>query len=139
MLTQRSRTALLSVVLVAGVVTAMACGGGGSGGSSATGVTSPSVTPGTGATAVAADITITINGMNADQSFSPNPGVVKVGQTVAWHNADGIAHTATGASFDTGLIQAGATSAPIAFAVAGNLAYHCNVHTSMVGTLNVAP
>jgi plastocyanin len=138
-LTLKRREGLAIFVLVAGVVTAMACGGGGSGGSSATGVTSPSVTPGTGATAVAADVTITINGMNAGQSFSPNPGAVKAGQTVAWHNADGIAHTATGASFDTGLIQAGATSAPISFAVAGNLAYHCNVHPSMVGTLTVSP
>ena len=95
--------------------------------------------PGTGATAVAADVTITINGMSAEQSFSPNPAAVKAGQTVAWHNSDSIAHTATGSTFDTGLIQSGATSAPIAFAVAGSLAYHCTVHPSMVGTLNVAP
>jgi plastocyanin len=138
-LSQKRRISLAGVALAAGVVTAMACGGGGGGGASYG--TNPTVTPVATTPTVAAataDVTITINSMSADTSFSPNPGSVKVGQTVAWRNADSIAHTATGSGFDTGLIPAGATSAPITFATAGSIAYHCSVHPSMVGSLSVA-
>jgi plastocyanin len=48
----------------------------------------PSPTP-------AADVTITIQGNRGNQSYSPNPVTVRVGQTVAWRNADSIAHTST--------------------------------------------
>jgi plastocyanin len=86
-----------------------------------------------------ADVTITIVGMNGSQSFSPNPGAVKVGQTVAWHNADSITHvpTADNGSFTTGGIGPGSTSAPIAMTTAGTIAYHCSIHPSMVGSLQV--
>jgi plastocyanin len=122
------------LAVVAGMMVAVACGGGASGG----GGTGPTVVPtplptGGGA----ADVTITINSMSGAQSFSPDPGAVKAGQKVAWHNADGITHTATGSTFDTGSIPAGATSAPITFSTAGNIAYHCSIHPSMVGTLSV--
>jgi plastocyanin len=50
-----------------------------------------------------------------------------------------MAHTATGSGFDTGVIPSGATSAPIAFGTAGTRAYHCSIHPSMTGTLNVTP
>jgi plastocyanin len=82
-------------------------------------------------------MTITINGINGGMSFSPNPASVKVGQQVVWHNGDFIAHTATGGSFDTGLIGSGATSAPITFNAATTINYRCSIHPSMVGTLNV--
>jgi len=87
----------------------------------------------------AADVVITINGMNGALSFSPNPASVQVGQTVAWHNGDSLTHTATadGGGFNTGNIAGGATSVPIAMGSVGAFGYHCNIHPSMTGTLNV--
>jgi plastocyanin len=70
-------------------------------------------------------------------SFSPDPASVKVGQSVIWHNADVIAHTATGSDFDTGPIGPGQDSAPIIFSSAGSRPYHCTIHPSMTGTLDV--
>ena len=79
--------------------------------------------------------------MNGSQSFSPNPATVKVGQTVAWKNADAITHTATanGGAFNTGNIAAGATSSPVMMSTAGSFDYHCSIHPTMVGTLTVTP
>lgn len=84
-------------------------------------------------------ITIDILGMNGANSYSPNPASVQVGQQIRWHNVDSIVHTATrdGGGFDTGLISPGATSAPITINTAGSLSYHCAVHPTMAGTLNV--
>ncbi len=48
--------------------------------------------PGGGTTA---DLTITILAMNGNQSYAPNPATVRVGQKVAWRNADSVAHTGT--------------------------------------------
>jgi plastocyanin len=83
-------------------------------------------------------MTITIEGINGNMSFSPNPASVKVGQQVVWHNADSITHTASG-SFDTGTIAPGTTSKVITFSASGTISYHCSIHPSMVGTLNVTP
>jgi len=86
-----------------------------------------------------ADVTIQIVGMNGSNSYSPNPANVTVGQTVAWHNSDATTHTATqtGGGFNTGNLGAGATSAPIKINTAGDLAYNCSIHPTMVGTLHV--
>jgi len=61
---------------------------------------------------VAADVTITMVGDRGNQSFSPNPTTMRVGQTVAWKNGDTTAHDATqdASRFGTGTISAGATS-----------------------------
>ena len=93
----------------------------------------------------AADVTITILGMNGALSFTPDPGVVPVGKTVAWRNADtgayggGTTHhiSADNGSFTTGDLAPGAVSAPIMMATAGAVPYHCTIHPTMVGTLNV--
>jgi plastocyanin len=129
---EERRRSLRVLAVVAGVVAAVACGGGGYGSSP-----SPMPTPvpvGGGGTA---DVTITINGMLGAASFSPNAAAVKVGQKVAWRNADSTAHTATGGTFDTGAIGSGQTSAPITFAAVGNFDYHCTIHPTMVGTVSV--
>ena len=120
------------LAVAAGLVAAVACSGGGYG-SNPTPTSTP--TPGSGS----ADVTITINGMLGNASFSSNPGVVKVGQTVAWRNGDSVSHTATadGGGFDTGTIAPGATSSPIMMSAAGSFAYHCSIHPSMVGSLTV--
>jgi plastocyanin len=89
--------------------------------------------------APSADVVIEIVGMLGSASYSPNPASMNVGQTVAWHNADSIAHTATddAAAFDTGFIGPGATSAPIVMTTPGMFPYHCTFHPSMVGRLDV--
>jgi plastocyanin len=97
----------------------------------------PTPTPGAGGGT--ADVTIQIVGMAGANSFNPNPASVKAGQTVSWHNADMVGHTATGSGFDTGVIAPGATSAPITFGTVGALSYRCAIHPSMTGTLNVTP
>ena len=113
------------------------CGGGSYSPSAPTAL--PTSTPTAGG--APADVTITIVGMNGSLSYSPNPATVKVGQTVAWRNADSVTHTATGdaGGFNTGNIAPGATSSPITMATAGSFAYHCVVHPSMTGTLTVTP
>ena len=76
--------------------------------SSACGSSSSSPT----APTVAADVTISIVGDRAAQSYSPNPTTMKVGQTVAWKNNDTTVHDATqdASRFGTGTIAVGATS-----------------------------
>jgi plastocyanin len=78
---------------------------------------------------------------NGNMSFGPATASLQVGQQVRWHNADTTTHTATqnGGGFDTGLIRPGATSAAITVTTAGTLNYHCEIHLSMVGALNVTP
>jgi len=95
----------------------------------------------TGGGGTPADVTITINGISGGNSFAPNPATVKVGQTVAWRNADSISHTATSdaTGFNSGTIAAGATSAPIMMSAAGTFAYHCSFHPTMTGSLVVTP
>jgi plastocyanin len=119
---------ILSVL--AGLSAFVACGGSGYSSSP-----SPTTTP--TPSGAAADVTITINGMLGNQSYNANPAQVKVGQTVAWRNADSTAHTATGSGFDTGSIAPGQTSKTITFTTAGNVDYHCSFHPSMVGTVAV--
>lgn len=98
------------------------------------------VNPGGGGTA---DHVIQIVGVLNASSYSPSPDTVSVGETVAWHNADNMAHTATsdvtGATgFGTGTIAAGATSAPVAMNNLGSFGYHCAIHpTTMTGILVV--
>jgi plastocyanin len=50
-------------------------------------------------------------------------------------------HTATanGGAFDTGLVAAGTTSAPLTLGAAGTFPYFCGLHPGMVGTLTVTP
>ena len=97
-------------------------------------------TPTTPSTPVTpADVTVSIVADRGNQSYAPNPVQMRVGQTIAWKNADPIAHTATGdaGQFNTGLLNNGATSNPIAMNTAGTFTYHCTVHPGMVGTVVV--
>jgi plastocyanin len=82
---------------------------------------------------------IQIIGERGNMSFAPDTASLQVGQQVRWHNADVITHTATqdGGGFDTGLIPPGGTTAPISVSAPGTLRYHCAIHPSMVGALNV--
>jgi plastocyanin len=70
--------------------------------------------------------------------FSPTPLPAKVGDTITVTNKDGINHTFTADdnSFDTGAFSSG--SKMVKVANAGTIAYHCNIHTFMHGTIQVA-
>jgi plastocyanin len=132
------RFGVLRLALAGILLCGMAAWSCGSNNGSGTTTPTPIPVPGGGGGG-SADVTITILGMNGAQSYSPNPATVRVGQTVAWHNGDAVAHTATADSgaFSTGSIAPGATSAPITMATAGTLAYHCQIHPSMTGTVSV--
>jgi plastocyanin len=130
-------TARRALIIAALLVGWAGCGGNSS--NSTLPTPSPIPTPGGGGST--ADVTITIAGMNGSQSFSPNPGPLKAGQRVAWHNADSMTHTATanGGAFDTGNIAPGGTSAPVTIATTGTVSYSCRIHPSMTGSLTITP
>jgi plastocyanin len=110
-----------------------ACGGGSG---------SPSYGTPTPPPAAAADVTITVAGIAGSMSYDPNPANLRVGQTVAWRNADSLPHTSSqigSGGFDTGTIAAGATSAPIRVTTAGSLDYFCRIHPAMTARLDVMP
>jgi len=100
----------------------------------------PSPTPSASPTPGPSAVVIEILGMNGNMSFAPAAATLKAGQQVRWHNADGIVHTATqdGGGFATGFISPGATSAPVTIAAPGTIRYHCEVHPTMVGALDVS-
>jgi plastocyanin len=70
-------------------------------------------------------------------TFHPTP--VKAGSTVAVKNMDGFEHTVTsddGSSFNIS-VPGGSTQTFTAPAKAGSYKFHCNIHSSMHGTLTV--
>jgi plastocyanin len=81
-------------------------------------------------------VTINVIGVNGAQSFSPNPATLPAGQMVVWHNIDTITHRVVlnDGTLDTGNIDAGASSEPMAINMGGG-PYHCSIHPSMVGTI----
>lgn len=111
-----------------------ACGGGGG---SASTPTSP--TPSTGGTGSSTTVTVNIVGVKGKLSFSPNPADVGAGQLVVFHNTDVVTHhiMLDDGSLQTAEIAPGATSAALPVGAA-NMAYHCTIHPSMVGSFNGA-
>ncbi len=73
-----------------------------------------------------------------DQCFIPSTVNIKVGDTITWQNKDSAAHTATAndGSFDTSLVNAGASSSRT-FNTAGSYPYICILHPWMKGTVIV--
>jgi plastocyanin len=94
---------------------------------------------GPAAPTASADVTISMLGDRGNQSYSPNPTTMRVGQTVAWKNTDSTAHDAAqdAGRFATAIVNAGATSAPLTMSTAGTFTYHCTIHPGMVGTITV--
>jgi plastocyanin len=75
----------------------------------------------------------------SDFKFVPKTLTVSAGSKITVKNSDSTAHTATadsGGAFNTGDIQPGA-SAAITLKAAGRVAYHCNIHPFMHGTIVV--
>ena len=77
---------------------------------------------------------ITINNF----AFSPSVITVAVGSTVTITNNDSTAHRPLGdnADFDFGQLAPG-QSASQPFSTAGTFTYHCTIHPSMTGTIEV--
>jgi plastocyanin len=123
------------VLLLAGSAALAACGGGGGG------ATPTSPTPSNGGTGGGTQTTVTINiqGVKGKLSFSPNPADVQAGQLVVFKNNDVVAHHVMldDGSLQTADIAPGATSAPLPIGAA-NVASHCAIHPSMVGSFNAA-
>jgi plastocyanin len=73
-----------------------------------------------------------------EKCYMPSTVAVTVGGKVTWKNVDSAAHTATATdgSFDTSLVNAGA-SASNTFNTAGSYPYMCILHPWMKGTVNV--
>ena len=69
-------------------------------------------------------------------SFEPSTITVPKGATVTWTNQDPVAHTITGADFDSGSIGPGKTYSRT-FDRAGTYEYHCTIHPGMKGTVMV--
>jgi plastocyanin len=71
-------------------------------------------------------------------TYEPDPVVVQVGGKVTWQNEDTAPHTATAddASFDTGTIEKGKLGSAT-FKEAGTFTYHCEIHPTMHGTVEV--
>ena len=64
---------------------------------------------------------------------------VAAGGEVTFRNDDGTAHTVTAddGAFDTGPVAAGETATFDAPEAPGEVAFHCEIHPSMTGTLTV--
>jgi len=91
--------------------------------------------PSSSATISGTAVTINVVAVNGSQSFSPNPATIPAGQMIVWHNVDTTIHrmVLNDFSIDTGLLQPGAFSSPMALTRTG--AYHCTIHPEMVGTI----
>ena len=76
-----------------------------------------------------------------NSSFSPVTVTIKVGGTVTWTNEDDMNHTVTAdatttESLNSILLSKGTTYSYI-FNKAGTYTYHCQVHSTMTGTIIV--
>jgi plastocyanin len=71
-------------------------------------------------------------------AFNPAELTVKVGDTITFTNADDFEHTFTAndGEFDSGRVDGGGSFEYTADA-AGSIAFHCNIHTNMKGTITV--
>lgn len=82
--------------------------------------------------AFAANVTVSIQNMK----FAPASISVAKGDTVVFVNRDSVAHTATAqnGTFNTGEIAPG-RKASVKIATGGSIAYFCQIHPSMRGTV----
>jgi plastocyanin len=68
--------------------------------------------------------------------FQPSTITVNLGQQVTFVNPDDDPHTATGAGFDTGIIDPG-QQATVSFEEAGSFPFACQIHPVMTGSVQV--
>jgi plastocyanin len=86
-------------------------------------------------TAPAGSAEVIIDDDDAD-GFAPGTITIDVGGSVTWTNLDKDPHTATGADFDTGIMQPG-DLATVTFDEPGRYPYSCQLHPVMTGTVEV--
>ncbi len=105
------------------------------------------ITPPATTTTTPKTYSISISGM----AFSPSSLTIHVGDTITWTNIDSVAHTVTsnsGSELSSGTLAAPSSggyyssttsggSYTHTFTTAGTYAYHCSIHTSMMGTVVV--
>jgi plastocyanin len=72
----------------------------------------------------------------AGRTFGPSSVTIAAGGSVTFLNDDDREHTATGDSFDTGVLNPGAQSRET-FPSAGTFSFLCAIHPEMRGTVNV--
>ena len=134
----RQGVAVLAL-LVVGAMIAAGCGGSndnsGASGSETTAApetTAPAATSGGDSSSASA---AKIEGF----AFHPDTIKVKAGQKVTWTNDDSTNHTVTAddGSFDSGSLPGGKAFS-FTFASKGTFKYHCSIHASMVGTVEVS-
>lgn len=71
-----------------------------------------------------------------DYKFNPEVLTISKGETVTWVNQDAVGHTATGKSFDSGILGKGATF-KFTFKDAGVFDYICTPHPYMKASVIV--
>ena len=90
-------------------------------------------------------VSVSIAGIQGDNSYDPNPIEIKTGDSVTWTNDDNEAHTVTsgsdegpsiGEDFDSGMIGSD-DSYTNTFDKAGKYDYFCTIHPTMVGQVVV--
>lgn len=137
---------LLTAALVALSLGLVACGGSGSDSSMATETTSEEA-GGSGSGEAGSTESEPAPSGEASKSekvqiveftYEPDPVVVQVGGKVIWQNEDTAPHTATAddGSFDTGTIEKGKLGSAT-FKEPGTFTYHCEIHPTMHGTVEV--
>ena len=95
----------------------------------------PSVSASTAATATVSPLQS--NSVNIkDYKFAPETIEIKKGDKVIWKNEDGVIHTVTFDTFDSGSMKQGDTFEHT-FDTAGSFSYYCGNHPSMKGTVKV--
>jgi plastocyanin len=82
-------------------------------------------------------VTVNVVAINGAQSFSPNPATLPAGTMIVWHNVNNVTHRVVlnDGSVDTGNLDPGASSQPMAIGASGGQ-YHCAIHPVMVGSVN---
>ena len=70
-------------------------------------------------------------------AFNPDTITVSVGDTVTWENVDGTDHTVTADDGDFDEELSDGDTYEETFDEAGEIAYHCEIHPSMTGTITV--
>jgi len=101
-------------------------------------VSSPSSNSGQDSSLPAIEDAVRILDNEGNNSYSPNPSEVKVGEVVTWVNEDSAIHTATSTdgTFDSDILRRGQTY-NYTFDSVGEYSYFCTLHPDMVGRVIV--
>ena len=135
----RKRFQLWSVV--AAIAAMSACTGGGS--SSSNNNSGGSSTPNSPTPSSTTPTTVTILSSNGlanlgANAFSPNPVSASQGTMLIFHNSDSVQHhiVLNDGSLDAGILNPGQSSSTLTLTTSGGQ-YHCTIHPSMVGSINM--